>query len=52
MQNINNMGVFCSFSKGSLGRVLQKLALIEQTSNFPINFTNCQFSCITFVKEQ
>ena len=26
MQNIVKMGVFCSFSEGSLGRVLQKLA--------------------------
>ena len=26
MQNIAKMGVFCSFSEGSLGRVLQKLA--------------------------
>ena len=50
-QNIAKMGVFCSFSKGSLGRVLQKLAQIEQISIIPINFTNCQFNCI-FVKEQ
>ena len=26
MQNITKMGVFCSFSKGSLGQALQKLA--------------------------
>ena len=26
VQNITKMGVFCSFSVGSLGRVLQKLA--------------------------
>ena len=26
MQNIAKMGAFCSFSEGSLGRVLQKLA--------------------------
>ena len=26
MQNIAKMGVFCSFSQGSLGLVLQKLA--------------------------
>ena len=26
MQNIAKIGIFCSFSKGSLGRVLQKLA--------------------------
>ena len=26
MQNIAKMGIFCSFSEGSLGRVLQKLA--------------------------
>ena len=26
VQNIAKMGVFCSFSEGSLGRVLQKLA--------------------------
>ena len=26
MQNIAKMGVFCSYSEGSLGRVLQKLA--------------------------
>ena len=25
MQNIAKMGIFCSFSEGSLGRVLQKL---------------------------
>ena len=25
-RNISKMGVFCSFSEGSLGRVLQKLA--------------------------
>ena len=43
------MGVFCSFSEESLGQFLQKLANIEQ---IPINFTNCQFNCIIFVKEQ
>ena len=26
VQNISKMGVFCSFSEGSLGQVLQKLA--------------------------
>ena len=52
MQNIAKMGILCSFSKGSLGRVLQKLAQIEQISNFPINFTNSQFNCIIFVKKQ
>ena len=26
VRNIGKMGVFCSFSEGSLGRVLQKLA--------------------------
>ena len=26
LQNITKMGVFCSFSEGSLGRLLQKLA--------------------------
>ena len=31
MQNIAKMGVFCSFSEGNLGRVLQKLTKIEQT---------------------
>ena len=52
MQNIAKMGVFfCSFSEGSLGRVLQKLVYIKQISIFPINFTKCQFSCIIFVKE-
>ena len=51
VRNISKMGVFCSFSEGSLGRVLQKLAQIEQISIFPINFTNCQFNCIVFVKE-
>ena len=35
-----------------MGRVLQKLVEIEQISIFPINFTNCQFNCIIFVKEQ
>ena len=52
MQNIAKMGVFCPFSEGSLGRVLQKLPQVEQMSNFPINFTDCQFNCIIFVKEQ
>ena len=53
MQNVAKMGVFCSFSEGSLGRVLQKLALkIEQMPILPINFTNCQFNFISFVKEQ
>ena len=52
MQNIAKMGVFCLFSEGSLGRVLQKLAAqIEQILIFPINFTKCQFNCITIVKE-
>ena len=51
VRNISKMGVFCSFSEGSLGRVLQKLAYIEQISIFPINFTNCQFNCIVFVKK-
>ena len=51
VRNISKMGAFCSFSEGSLGRVLQKLAEIEQISIFPINFTNCQFNCIVFVKE-
>ena len=51
MQNIAKMGVFCSFSEGSLGRVLQKLAQIEQISIFPINFIKCQFNCIIFAKE-
>ena len=50
-RNISKMGVFSSFSEGSLERVLQKLAKIEQISIFPINFTNCQFNCIVFVKE-
>ena len=52
MKNITKMGIFCSFSEVSLGQVLQKLALIEQVSIFPINFTNCQFNYIIFVKEQ
>ena len=26
VRNISKMGVFCSYSEGSLGRVLQKLA--------------------------
>ena len=26
IRNMSKMGVFCSFSEGSLGRVLQKLA--------------------------
>ena len=52
MKNIAKMGVFCSFSEGSLGRVSQKLASIEQISNFPINFTNSKFNCKIFVKEQ
>ena len=26
VQNISKMSIFCSFSEGSLGRVLQKLA--------------------------
>ena len=51
MQNIAKMGVFCSFSEGSLGRVLQKLAEVEQISIFPINFTKCQFNCTIFVTE-
>ena len=51
VRNISKMGIFCSFSEGSLGRVLQKLALIKQISIFPIHFTNCQFNCIVFVKE-
>ena len=48
MQNIAKMGVFCSFSEGSLGRVLEKLTQIDI---FPINFTKCQFDCRIFVKE-
>ena len=52
VQNIAKMNIFCSFSEGSLGRVLQKLAKIEQISIFSINFTNCQLNCINFVKEQ
>ena len=51
MQNIATMCVFCSFSEVSLGRVLQKLAYIEQISIFPINLTNCRFNCIKIVKE-
>ena len=51
MQNIAKAGVFCSFSEGSLGQVLQKLAQIKQISIFLINFTKCQFNCIKFVKE-
>ena len=51
-QNIAKMSVFCSFSEGSLGRILKKLTQIEQISIFPINLTNCQFNCIKFVKEQ
>ena len=43
VRNIGKMGVFCSFSEGSLGRVLQKFALIEQISIFPINFTAVGF---------
>ena len=46
--NIAKMGVFCSFSEGSIGPVLQKLVQIE----FPINFTKCQSNYIIFVKEQ
>ena len=26
VRNISKMGIFCSFSEGSLGRILQKLA--------------------------
>ena len=44
VQNIAKIGVFCSFSEGSLEQVLQKLAKIEQISIFPINFTNCQLN--------
>ena len=44
VRNISKMGVFGSFSEGSLRRVLQKLAKIEQISIFSINFTNCQFN--------
>ena len=51
VQNISKMSAFCSFYEGGLGRVLQKLAYMEQISIFPINFTNCQFNCIDFVKE-
>ena len=51
MQNIAKMDVFCSFSEGSLGRVLQRLAQIEQISIFPINFTKGQFSYLIFMKE-
>ena len=51
VRNISKMGIFCSFSEGSLGRVLQKLAKIEEISIFLINFTNCQFNCLVFVKE-
>ena len=51
VQNIAKMNIFCSFSEGSLGRVLKKLALIEQISIFPISFTSCQFYCILFAKE-
>ena len=51
MQNIAKMGVFCSFSEGSLGRVLEKLTQIDQIDIFPINFTKCQFDCRIFVKE-
>ena len=40
VRNVAKMGVFCSFSEGSLGRVLQKLAKIKQISVIPINFTN------------
>ena len=50
VQNIAKMNDFCSFSEGSLGQVLQKLAKIEQISIFPINFTNCKFNCIIFVE--
>ena len=52
MKNIAKMGVFCSFYEGSLGRVSQKLASIEQISNCPINFTNSKFNCKILVKEQ
>ena len=41
VRNIVKMAVFCSFSEGTLGRVLQ----------FTINFTNFQFNCIVYVKE-
>ena len=50
--NIAKMGVFCSFSEGSIGPVLQKLVQIEQIPIFPINFTECQSNYIIFVKEQ
>ena len=32
VQNTAKMGVFCLFSEGSVGWVLQKLSLIEQIS--------------------
>ena len=53
VRNISKMGVFFAhFSEGGLGRVLQKLAFkVEEISIFPINFINCQFNCIVFVKE-
>ena len=51
-QNIAKM-LFFLHSEGSLERVLQKLAQIEQISIFSINFMNCQFNCIIIiVKEQ
>ena len=52
MLNIVKIGILCPFSEESVGRVLQKLAQTEHISNFLINFTNSQFNCIIFVKEQ
>ena len=50
VQNVTKIGVFCWFSEGSMGRILQKLAQIEQILIFPINCTNCQLNCIIFSK--
>ena len=52
MQNIAKMSVFCSFYEGIMGEFYESWLKIEQISNFPINLTNSQFSCLIFVKEQ
>ena len=52
VQNIAKMSVFCSFYEGIMGEFYESWLKIEQISNFPINLTNSQFSCLIFVKEQ
>ena len=52
MQSIAKMGVFLLIFRGEPGVSFTKVDLNRIILNFLINFTICQFNCISLVKEK